>query len=409
MSVDERLREWTPRASGNADLDAVVGRAVSAGRSRVRRRRVIGGLAALAVIAGVAGVATAATHDDASTVDVIAPTTTTEGAGLFAEATGHVLLFDDGYDGVVAVDLDTAVAVRQVIEGQRAGDQDPRFARSGGSLLVGWGEPYAVRLDGSAPPRSLGEATVFVPAFEPDRAWLVDWEGGRVGVGAQTVWQVDTDGDTVVQAFGLESGIPTVGVPGGVAVEQDGSFTIFDADGTPRTSHAGRPILSTPTELVFYEGLAELQFLDYATGDVRAVQPGLTFEPSTARLSPDGRSIALGGSARGAIVVDIASGATTAVVTESIDPPMHVAWAPDGTLYVVPSSYASSTTTLWRWTAAGGTEQIDLPIGGLLSFLAIDASEAGLVDWDAPRDAACPPPSIQPSGRTGACAIDLHP
>jgi DNA-directed RNA polymerase specialized sigma24 family protein len=29
------------------------------------------------------------------------------------------------------------------------------------------------------------------------------------------------------------------------------------------------------------------------------------------------------------------------------------------------------------------------------------------VHWDAPTGGSCPPPTIQPSGRTDACAIDL--
>jgi hypothetical protein len=404
MSVDERLRAWLPEGPA-AEVDHAVRDAVASGRARVARRRVIAGLAGLVVVAGAAGAAVAATREDAQKLDVISPPTTVESAGLFADPTGHVLLFDDGFDGITAIDVDRGVAVRQLAEGQRAGDQSPRLARSGGSFLVGWGDPHAIRLDGSRAAVTLGGATVFVPAVEPDRVWLVDWEGGRIGSGAGRVWQVDTDGNVTIEPFDLPGGIPTLGVPDGIAVEEGDSFTVYGSDASPRDmTYDGHTIASTATQLVFCDmRCSRLRLLDYETRETRDVELPGSIDWYSSQLSPDGKLfVALTGES--VFVVDLTSGAST-LATE-LDSP-KVAWAPDGTLYAATNSYGKEQTTLWRWGSATGTERIELPIGGLMSFLAVDTAEAGLVDWDAPTGGSCPPPTIQPSGRTDACAIDL--
>jgi hypothetical protein len=405
MSVDERLRTWRPDEPV-VDVDHAVRDAVTAGRARVARRRVIAGISGLIVVAGVTSAAVAATREDAERLDVISPPTTVDGAGLFAEPTGHVLLFDDGFDGITAIDADRGVAVRQLVSGQRAGDQTPRLARAGGSIVVGWGDPHAVRMDGSRSAIALGDATVFVPAVEPDRVWLVDWEGGRIGSGAGRVWQVDIDGNVTVDPFDLPGGIPTLGVPDGIAVEDGDSFTVYGSGGSRRDmTYDGHAIASTATQLVFCdEGCSRLRLVDYASGELRDIPFATGINWYWSRLSPDDtRLAALTGTS--VFVVDLTSGESTLVAELEIS---AVAWAPDGTLYAATNSYRESQTTLWRWNSATGSERIELPIGGLMSFLAVDADEVGLVEWDAPADSSCPPPTMQPSGRTGSCAINLH-
>lgn len=75
----------------------------------------------------------------------------------FAAATGTVLLFDDGGDGGLLVDLDTWERQRVDLPGQRAGDQPFRLWQLGGWVEVGWEEIWAV-----------------VPG-EPERARQVVW------------------------------------------------------------------------------------------------------------------------------------------------------------------------------------------------------------------------------------------
>lgn len=87
---------------------------------------------------------------------------------LFGEATDVVLVFDDGGDGVVAIDPDNRIGSRTVLEGHGGGDPPYRIARSGDSIIVGWGSIYATDIDTGAA-TLLGEATIFVPAAEPDR------------------------------------------------------------------------------------------------------------------------------------------------------------------------------------------------------------------------------------------------
>ena len=101
--------------------------------------------------------------------------------------------------------LESGELHRVLLEGQRPGDQPQRLLRAGDALVVGWGEPHAVSLtDGAS--AGLGEATIALPAVEPDAVWLADWEGGRVGSGDLRLRRVDIDG-----TVRFESGVVDVG------------------------------------------------------------------------------------------------------------------------------------------------------------------------------------------------------
>lgn len=89
--------------------------------------------------------------------------TTLEAEPVFGEPVGVVLIFDDGIDGVFAVDLDGRVGSRSVIEGQRAGDQPYRLTRVDGHFVVGWGTIYVADI-ATRVSAHLGEATIYVPA-----------------------------------------------------------------------------------------------------------------------------------------------------------------------------------------------------------------------------------------------------
>ena len=78
---------------------------------------------------------------------------------VFGEPTGVLLLFDDGIDGLTAVDLDRRLAGRSVVEGQRAGMSATRWSglvRSwwwGGASHTPWTSPPGTRVR-SGQPRS---------------------------------------------------------------------------------------------------------------------------------------------------------------------------------------------------------------------------------------------------------------
>ncbi|MEA2973731.1 MAG: hypothetical protein QOG82_2189, partial [Actinomycetota bacterium] len=176
-----------------------------------RRRQRIGGVVAAVVVVAAAAVG-ALTGSDRPGVDVLDQPQLPTGQPIFSTPTGVALLLDDGYDGVTALDLDTGVVGRRVVDGQRAGDQPYRLFRSGDSLIVGWGEVFAAPLDGG-PSVSLGEATIAQPAAEPGRVWLATWAGGSVGSGTLTMRLVDLQGHVEHTLVGEGTAL---GVAGGV-------------------------------------------------------------------------------------------------------------------------------------------------------------------------------------------------
>lgn len=63
------------------------------------------------------------------------------GVGIYTDA---LLLFDNGLDGILAVEPDERLAARSTLEGQRAGDEPYSMIRVGDSLVVGSSEIFAV-------------------------------------------------------------------------------------------------------------------------------------------------------------------------------------------------------------------------------------------------------------------------
>lgn len=75
----------------------------------------------------------------------------------------------------------------------------------GGWVVVGWEELWAVVPGEPDRGRQLGEATVFLPAAEPDALWLIDHHGGRVGTGRSTWSLVDASGTTMAEVASIAS------------------------------------------------------------------------------------------------------------------------------------------------------------------------------------------------------------
>ncbi len=272
-------------------------------RTRVRRQRRARVAIACALVAGLATGAVVLTSAGGDTRRVNTP----PAAGVFPDASNTVLVLDDGYDGVTLVDLDRRVAVRRVVEGQRAGDQPYRLGRAGDRLIVGWDEIYAAPLAGGAS-KLLGHATIWVPAAEPGRIWTVDWPGGRIGLGNPTTRLLDLTGRVLLEAsFDPAIGFPAIGIPGGLAFETQEGVALWDAATNQVTARAGScATVSTFVSdshgdlLAWCETECDLFHVTRLAPSGPVDHPilpphGTTFDARNARFSPDGRLLATTG------------------------------------------------------------------------------------------------------------------
>jgi hypothetical protein len=391
------------------------------GSRRASRRRIRAAAAiTLSTLAAAAALALVHTAKDQPAVTAAA-----SAAGVFPERTGSVAVLDDGYDGIVAIDLDHRVAVRRPVDGQRAGDQPFRLTRVASSLIVGWGDVYAAPLDGSAPHR-LGTATISIPAAEPGRVWLVEYPGGRIGVGTPTLREVDLTGRIIVQAAGLDPAryVPALGIPGGVAYESRVGIALWNvARGRivrvlpTSASVASFAVAGHGSTIAWCDSLCfTLRLTDTQSSrpDVVARTPTstLAFQARSARFSPDGRQLAVVATtpgpvdprAKGEIVlIDTRTGASRAITGRSWSPFTALAWSGDGRRLLF-----SSNTTIGEYLLRDRqvrTATLGFPIG-TLGVVAQRLEAAGLVEGaQLGEPTACRPPVVQPSGRAGACAF----
>ena len=220
----------------------------------------------------------------------------------FPQRTDTVLLFDDGTEGALAVDLDTWERTRVDLPGQRAGDQPFRLWQMGGWVVVGWQEIWAVAPGQPESARQLGQATVFLPHAEPDALWLIDYEGGRVGTGASTWTLIDPSGNDIAAVSSAPAGLlPVRGVPGGLVVSSPGgTLLIYDLEQDRLVANpigeSARLGDVTRDRVVWCDDdpCEQLLVTDAEGSDLAALGAGETFEPSQVWLSPDGDRIAAG-------------------------------------------------------------------------------------------------------------------
>ena len=357
-----------------------------------------------------------------TTATSLAPVLPSEGP-LFGVETGVVLLFDDGIDGVLAIDPDKRLAARSVVEGQRAGDEPYSMVRVGDSLVVGWSEIFAADI-ATREPTSLGLATIFVPAAERDRVWLIDWPGGAIGSGTPEVWQVTVTGERITEPATLDvGGFPSFGIPGGLAIQHDQGLTLWNAE-TGETSGLegagyGRVVDVTANEILWCSGdCTELKLTNLATLETQDFPVPEGFQTfrfgSRARsaFSPDGLTLAVivksGVQPETAIwILDRRTGDARVVsgVGGVVD---YLAWAPDGSQLFATSWPHGFRTITWRYDLALGQLQAAvLPFGGGLAPVVIDAANAGAYFGDElTEEARCRAPSVQPSGRSGICTFN---
>lgn len=404
-------------AGDDFDLERLAERATARRRRRHRRRVTVGAAVAVVLLAVVA--VGLVRRDQGPRVR----TGPADGTG-FSSPTDAVLFFDDGYDGVTIVDVDRGIAVRHPGLGQVAGDQPFRIRRVEDRLVVGWGEIYSAPL-GVGPSRLLGEATIFVPAAEPDRVWLVDYPGGAVGGGRLQVRTVDMSGRVLLDVPGPENelGTPVIGVPGGLALVTGSGLNLWNAT-TGDLTHLGQgasSALDVDAETLAWcdDGCTKLQLTDVSEPDAigryeLTVHLDAYGSITSAELAPDGRHVAVtlapntpdDGETSVVVVIDAATGESTPV-TETAGAYAPVAWSPDSrSLFLASDSSRVGKTDLGRYSLAGDSlENVTLPFGGLGDFVVADRAETDPLPNPTATAEECPPPTVQPSGRTRDCTV----
>lgn len=361
-----------------------------------------------------ATVSTATTTTTTATTTTQPPTAEPATGPLFGNPSDVVLLFDDGIDGVLALDPDTRVGSRSVLEGQRAGDQPYRLTRVEDSLVVGWSSIHASDVH-TGKSTQLGDATIYVPAAETDRIWLIRWAGDRIGAGLANAWQVDTSGQQLTEPAELDvEGFPAIGIPGGLAMQTDDGIWMWYPDGAADGAafgDASATILDVSgNQLAFCEdgSCVEAQIIDQQTGRLQTIYRDEGFGHA-ARFSPDGTHLALVTRDGTVVLASTQTGAAVDIIDDlTTDVPLHVDWSPDGTqLFAATYSHGQPQMMLARYDIeTGDLDTARVPFGGAFSFVVLTSDEGAtfLSDGDQPSD-ACPPVSVMPSGREGICGF----
>ena len=302
------------------------------------------------------------------------------------------LIFDNGLSGVLAVDTrNLAEPLSSPVEGQRPGDQPYRISVVDGRLIVGWGDIYAHDITTLQSTR-IGEATIYVPAAEPDRVWLVDYPGGRINTSQPPfVWQVLADGTPVTAPVRFETeDVPSIGIPGGLAASSEDGIVLWSYTTGEVIERLGSGLASVSdvsrdpeTKLAWCEEpCSEMHVTTLGGGEQVFLLGGsgqFTFDAGSARFSPDGRYLAApaGGDL---IVMNLETRDMTTVLTieDQADPDLHVGWSPTGShLFAATNSWGQTETIIATHNVATEETQLaTLPYGGINSFVVIDTADA---------------------------------
>jgi len=331
-----------------------------------------------------------------TTSSVATTTTTTKSTAaipptgpLFGEEVPWILLFDDGLDGVLAIDPNERIGSRSAVAGHRAGDQPYRLTLVDDHLVVGWGAVYASHIR-TGQSTFLGGATIYVPAAEPGLVWLIKWAGGPIGQGDATVWQVNMSGETVTAPEPLDAdGYPAIGVPGGLALQtEDGLRMWYPGIGADDPGFGGESAIAVDVsgDQIAYcptSACLDLHITDLASGRTTKVSRtkgfnSLNFGGRAARFSPDGTLLALTTSGSVILVRTDTSG-TFAVAGKLTtgNQPLYVSWSPDGTqLFAATNSYGANQLTIMAYDLEmGDLATALLPFGGTIDFVVLDRSD----------------------------------
>ncbi len=305
---------------------------------------------------------------------------------IFSETTGDVLVFDNGFDGVTVIDLDRGTTTHAGVDGQLGGDQPYRIHRVASSLLFGWGEITTFDLE-TLDSQLLGAATIFVPATEPDRVWMIEFPGGYLSNEEPVVWQVNMTGDAVTETVPLGfSGFPVHGLPDGLAVETRDGVMLWDADSRSVVRQLGRGqgiVADVSSHSIAWcaEPCTQLRISDLA-GTFHVQVPAAPTDVPNARFSPDGAYLAVP-TPSGADIFEATSGNLVLSSTDgaSHQSPRLAGWD-DGSeiVYTSTYSYPLSEMTLSRIDLSEATsEAVTLPVGGGLAFVVVPRDEAGVL------------------------------
>lgn len=359
---------------------------------------------------------TAATNSTESGATTTLAISVPEEGPVFGEETGMLLLLDDGIEGLTAVDLDRRLAARSVVEGQRAGDEPYSMIKVGDRLVVGWAEPYSVDLV-TREGISLGGATIFVPAAEPNRVWMIDYPGGRIGQGDPLVWQVDVvSGERVSEPTSLPRELyPAMGIPGGLALQTEGGISLWGGE-TGSFTHLAANGFGSPhdvhsDDLVWCrDRCTQLVVTDTSNMESETFDPPSGYDMFlTSKVSPDGRTLAalVGRQGRefyeGEAIWLLDRDTNETIVVS--DPQTHVeelAWAPDGDqLFATSYSYLQTRTAVWRYKISDQEfSAVVLPFGGAISLVVVESSVADAYVGDELVDPA-------ECSRAGDCTFEL--
>jgi hypothetical protein len=333
----------------------------------------------------------------------------------FGEETGVLLLLDDGIDGLTAVDPDRRLIGRSVVEGQRAGDEQYSMVRVGDKLVVGWGEPHSVDI-ATRQGVSLGHATIFVPAAEPGRVWMID-SGARIGSEPVYVWQVDVvTGEAIHDPVPLEADRAQIGITGGLALQTESGLDLWTLEGGQVV-----PLESTgpgfvhdvfDNRLVWCSGdCTTLTMTNTETLETQQYPPpnGYATFAYESRFSSDGRYLAAlvwAPEATGIWILDRETGLTR-VVSDLETHVDYLAWAPDGDqLFATSYSYSQPPHTVaWRYQISDQEfTTVVLPFGGSLSLVVVDDSFVDAYIAGEPEEPGqCQASSVYPSDRSEMC------
>jgi hypothetical protein len=347
-------------------------------------------------------------------------TTPAEVAGpLFGEELPWTLIFDDGLSGVVVVDLNDPVERRVDLDGQRPGDQPYRLGLVSQYLITGWGGVFAEDLN-DLHTIALGSATIWVPAAETDRVWLIEYAGGRIGQGDPLVWQVFPSGARASEPVTVDyDGLPAIGIPGGLALETDHGVALWDADSGAVTDVLGSGTgfvsdSSSDGNLAWCEDTCEvLHVTNVLTGeDMTITRPNPvapeapSFGARAARFANDHRFLA-SLSGNDVLVTDLQTGVTEVRITGD-KPYEFLGWDPFGPeLFASTYAYGQNEVDVAHVHATGGEAQkATVPYGGTLGFQVVDTEQARWLlsdlehngcPWTEPEDDPFVPPSPYPA------------
>ena len=350
-----------------------------------RRRRWMGaGVLAVAVAIGAVGTV-GLLRDDASNVAVTSGQPR-EGK-VFSFETETQLVFDDGYDGYVFLDLDSGRALHRSYREKVPGDHRLRIARFGDSIVSPAAGGMLVTEPSSGDMRVLpADAGLFVPAGTSDQAWLV-----QTASPAQAT-RIDAAGRVVAGPFALPDSWPRTALRTDVAFEDALLFT--DDIGT---AHAWNPdtgeedavfpdFETCPSAVVSGELIAYAVSTDGSceTVEVRDRQGGLVSEipigsgVEQLAVQPGGRRLAVLGPERSSseerhelFVFDL-DGTGGSI---RVHPQSTIAWSRDGRFLFI-ASYVDDDALLAVFdTIEGRSETARIgPLGERYQFVALPSN-----------------------------------